>query len=258
MDFFYCCEVIADEVYTCTKPLIGTKEGDRIVRIGADNTPTKVIDEVAETCILTILRKYKLCARVVSEEAGVVEMTGKEGTVFLDPIDGTFNALAGIPFYALSIAFARDGVIQKAFVRNLAHNETFTAEIGKGAFVNGTPIHVSETKELNHSSLCMYGRKSHYGQISTLFQDIRRSRQFGASALELCYVAAGRLDGFIDIRGSLRVTDAAAGVLICREAGGEVTDSNGNAILFPDAVSIESCLMATNSTLHRDIIAYFR
>ncbi len=258
MDFFNCCNTIADEVSICITPLIGTKEGDRIVRTGADNTPTKVIDEIAEVCILNLIAKYQLCARVVSEEAGVVTMPGKDGTIFLDPLDGTFNALAAIPFYALSIAYAENGVIKKAFVRDLAHKETFTADIGKGAYVNGIPIKVSDTKELSRSALCMYRRKSHHAQIAHLNQQIRRSRQFGASALEICYVAAGRLDGFVDIRGMLRVTDVAAGVLICKEAGGEATDWNGNPIFFPDAVSIENCLIATNKILHTEIISCIR
>ena len=73
------------------------------------------------------------CRTLVSEECGKKDIGGGKGTIFLDPVDGTHNALAGIPFYALSIAYAEDGVVQQAFVRDLAHHETFTAERGGGA-----------------------------------------------------------------------------------------------------------------------------
>ncbi|MBN1167158.1 MAG: bifunctional fructose-bisphosphatase/inositol-phosphate phosphatase [Methanospirillaceae archaeon] len=258
MDFFTCCNMIADDVSVCIHPFIGTREGDRILRAGADNTPTRVIDDIAESCILKQIEKHMLCARVVSEEAGIISMPGPAGTIFLDPLDGTYNALATIPFYALSISFALNGEILKAFVKDLANNEIFTAEKGKGAFLNGTRIHVSHTADLGTSALCMYGLKKQRADLLDLSSIIRRSRQFGAIALELCYVAAGRLDGFIDIRGMLRVTDAAAGVLVCQEAGGEVTDTDKNPIPFPDAVSIKSNLIATNRILHSDVISHLR
>jgi myo-inositol-1(or 4)-monophosphatase len=87
---------------------------------------------------------------------------------------------------------------------------------------------------------------------------IRRWRLFGASALELCYVGCGRIDGFIDLRGTLRVTDAAAGMLVCTEAGGMVTDLEGNQIRFPNEVTIGRCLVATNTMLHYKVIEYLR
>jgi myo-inositol-1(or 4)-monophosphatase len=89
-------------------------------------------------------------------------------------------------------------------------------------------------------------------------QKIRRWRLFGASALELCYVGCGRIDGFIDIRGTLRVTDAAAGMLICSEAGGKVTDLNGKAVRFPEEVTVGRCMVATNDVLHHKVIEYLR
>ena len=74
----------------------------------------------------------------------------------------------------------------------------------------------------------------------------------------LCYIGAGRLDGFIDLRGTLRVTDAAAGMLVCSEAGGKVTDLNGHAIRFPNEVTVGRCLVATNGVLHHKVIEYLR
>ena len=91
-----------------------------------------------------------------------------------------------------------------------------------------------------------------------LGQKIRRWRLLGASALELCYIGCGRIDGFVDLRGTLRVTDAAAGMLVCTEAGGMVSDLEGKGIRFPNEVTIGRCLVATNRVLHHKVIEYLR
>jgi myo-inositol-1(or 4)-monophosphatase len=91
-----------------------------------------------------------------------------------------------------------------------------------------------------------------------LGQKIRRWRLLGASALELCYVGAGRLDAFIDLRGTLRVTDAAAGMLVCKEAGGTVTDLDGDRLDFPEDVTVGRSLIATNGMIHHKTIEYLR
>ena len=193
-----------------------------------------------------------------SENVYEREMGGEKGTIFLDPVDGTHNALAGIPFYALSIAYAEEGEVRQGFVRDLAHRETFTARQGKGAFLDGKPIRVSRTQLLEESAMSVYGRKFNPRPVLFLGQKIRRWRLLGASALELCYVAAGRLDGFIDLRATLRVTDAAAGMLVCEEAGGKVSDLEGRRIRFPDEVTVGKCLVASNGTLHGKVIEYLR
>jgi myo-inositol-1(or 4)-monophosphatase len=106
--------------------------------------------------------------------------------------------------------------------------------------------------------MSVYGRKFDPTRVMQLGMKIRRWRLFGASALELCYVGCGRIDGFIDLRGTLRVTDAAAGMLVCTEAGGMVTDLEGNQIRFPNEVAIGRCLVATNTMLHYKVIEYLR
>ncbi|WP_321508339.1 bifunctional fructose-bisphosphatase/inositol-phosphate phosphatase [uncultured Methanoregula sp.] len=258
MDFFSACNDMASDVTESISDLVGTAEGGITLKMGADKTPTKKIDQVAEDCVLHYLQENSLCSLLISEEAGRVEMDGGEGTIFLDPVDGTFNALAGIPFYALSLAYAREGVIEKAFVRNLAFEETFTAELGVSARCNGKSIHTSDIANLDECAVSVYGRKFNPSGVMHLGQKIRRWRLLGASALELCYVASGRIDAFIDLRGTLRVTDAAAGMLICAEAGGRVTDLEGNKIQFPDDVSIGRCLIATNGIVHHKVIEYLR
>jgi myo-inositol-1(or 4)-monophosphatase len=258
MDFQTECEHIASAVGDAIGPLIGTPDAGRNIRMGADGTPTKYIDLVAEECVIEYLASYPLCRTLISEEAGKVTLEGDDGTIFLDPIDGTYNAVAGIPFYALSIAYAEKGFVKDAFVRNLAGKETFTAKAGKGAFLNGNPVYVSKTSSLDKSALSVYGRKFDPGRAMQLGQKVRRWRLLGASALELSYVGCGRIDGFIDLRGTLRVTDAAAGMLICTEAGGKVSDLDGKPLRFPDEVSIGRCMVATNGVMHPKVIEYLR
>ncbi len=129
---------------------------------------------------------------------------GESGTIFLDPVDGTYNAVVGIPFYALSIAYAKDGgVVQAGYVQNLATGETFCAVRGGrgGACLDGRPIRVSEVSLLEESAMSVYGRKFDPTRVQMIGRKIRRWRLLGASALELCYVGCGRIDGFIDVRG---------------------------------------------------------
>lgn len=254
MNFFSSCDIIDKKVREITGPLIGTKEGGETVQMGADNTPTKRIDKVAEDCIIGYLKKFNLCQILVSEEAGRVTFDNGRGTIFLDPIDGTYNAIADIPFYALSIAYAENGIITKGYVANLATNEVFTAELGRGAFQNGRQISVSNVSDPGSSAISIYGTKNEPERVIELIKKARRVRQLGASALEISYVAAGKLDAFIDLRSTLRVTDAAAGVLICQEAGGIVSDKNGEQVLFPEDVTIGTSLVASNGHLHRSII----
>ena len=258
MEFLDACSILARDVQDAICDMVGTEKAGRTIRIGADHTPTKEIDQVAEDCILEFLGDHPLCRILISEEAGKVEFPGEAGTIFLDPIDGTYNAVAGIPFYALSLAYAEKGVVLQGFVRDLASGETFTAIRGKGAWLNGRPVTASRISNLNESAMSIYGRKFDPRRVMHLGQKIRRWRLLGASALELSYIGCGRIDGFIDIRGTLRVTDAAAGMLICTEAGGMVSDLEGMPIHFPDEVTIGRCMVATNGILHHKVIEYLR
>jgi myo-inositol-1(or 4)-monophosphatase len=258
MEFLLACNQMAELVNESICDLTGTAEGAETVKMGADLTPTKKIDQVAEDCIIAFLKEHPLCSLLVSEEAGKIKFSGNKGTIFLDPVDGTFNALAGIPFYALSLAYAEHGVVQQAFVRNLANGETFTAIKGKFARCDDQPIRVSAVSHLDESAMSVYGRKFDPTRMMQLGQKIRRWRLLGASALELCYIGCGRIDGFVDLRGTLRVTDAAAGMLVCTEAGGKVSDLDGKGIRFPNEVTIGRCLVATNGILHSKVIEYLR
>ena len=258
MEFLSACKEMTTAVKDAICDMEGTPAAGDTLRIGADLTPTKRIDQAAEDCIVEYLSSHHLCSLLVSEELGKKEFGSGKGTIFLDPIDGTYNAVAGIPFYALSIAYAVHGEVTQAFVCNLANGETFTAVRGKFSYCNNRPIRVSGISQLDECAMSVYGRKFDPTRVLQLGMKIRRWRLFGASALELCYVGCGRIDGFIDLRGTLRVTDAAAGMLVCTEAGGMVTDLEGNQIRFPDEVTIGKCLDATNNVLHHKVIEYLR
>jgi myo-inositol-1(or 4)-monophosphatase len=258
MEFLACCEEMARAVEDIVGDMAARPEAGRFVRTGAGGTPTRQIDQAAEDWIIDYLSTHALCRTLVSEECGRRDMGGKKGTIFLDPVDGTHNALSGIPFFALSIAYAEEGTVRQGFVRDLAHHETFTAERGRGAYLDKKPIRVSGTALLEESAMSVYGRKFNPAPVLFLGQKIRRWRLLGASALELCYVGSGRLDGFIDLRATLRVTDAAAGMLVCEEAGGKVSDLDGRNIRFPDEVTVGKCLVASNGTLHGKVIEYLR
>ncbi|KAF5085638.1 Fructose-1,6-bisphosphatase/inositol-1-monophosphatase [anaerobic digester metagenome] len=258
MEFIRACEDVAGAVRDAVAGMVGTPEAGAYVKMGADGTPTKKIDQVAEDIIVDYFTSHPFCRRLISEELGCAEMGGESGTIFLDPVDGTYNAVVGIPFYALSIAYAKEGVVQAGYVQNLATGETFCAVRGRGASLDGHPIRVSGVSLLEESAMSVYGRKFDPTRVQMIGRKIRRWRLLGASALELCYVGCGRIDGFIDVRGTLRVTDAAAGMLICEEAGGTVSDLEGNALVFPDEVSVGRSLVATNSIVHNKVIEYLR
>jgi myo-inositol-1(or 4)-monophosphatase len=258
MEFIRSCEEMAAYLEEEIRDLVGKPSAGEFVMMGADGTPTKVIDKVAEDLIIDYLSSRSLCDTLISEEKGIAKVGNGQGTIFLDPIDGTHNAISGIPFYSISIAYLDDGEITKAFVKDLAHDETFTAIKGQGAFLNEKPIRVSDTALLEESTLSLYGRKFNPATVLRLGQKIRRWRLLGSSALELCYVACGRLDGFVDVRGTLRVTDAVGGILICQESGGTVTDKNGELMEFPKEVTIGKCLVATNSMIHQKVVEYLQ
>ncbi|HDQ07471.1 MAG TPA: bifunctional fructose-bisphosphatase/inositol-phosphate phosphatase [Methanoculleus sp.] len=254
MHFLDSCAVMADKVEEAICGLAGDPRAGAVVGMGADGTPTKYIDKVAEDIIFGYLRDHGLCSGAISEEAGRCDMPSGEGTVIVDPIDGTSNAISGIPYYALSIAREIDGHPEEAFIRDLAHHETFTALRGRGAWLDGRPIRVSETCRLDKATVSLYGRRYQPESLLGLGKRIRRWRLLGASALELAYVGAGRIDAFVDLRGSLRITDAAAGMLICREAGGLISGTDNTGIRYSGDVREGARLVATNGLLHAEII----
>lgn len=234
-----------------------SREAGEIMGMGADGTPTAKIDLVAEDAIMEVLKTDGRSVRVISEELGEKVLgDSPEFSLILDPLDGTYNAVVGIPFYNVSIAVASPDLSKICFgyVRNLAMEEEYFAEAGKGAYLNGKAIEPTRNADLHTLCISAYGYRKNAARSQKLQSNIRRIRVLGSVALELCYVASGKLDAYVDVRNALRVTDIAAGQLILTEAGGTVTDSLGKPLNLPANVVHRVEMVASNGHVHEKLL----
>jgi myo-inositol-1(or 4)-monophosphatase len=195
---------------------------------------------------------------VLSEESGLVTFgENPEYICVLDPLDGTHNAIHGIPFYSVSIAIARYSEnasledIGYGLVMNLKTGDVFEAGKGKGARFNGETIS-AEDKRLDESTFCIYMRND-TGVLNRLLHGVKRIRNMGSVALELCHVAKGDYHGLVDLRNLLKVTDVAAGKLILEEAGGICTPDAG--ILGLEGIPVVAC---SSEKLYKDVAKLLR
>jgi len=194
------------------------------------------IDKAAEREIISSLRKAYPEHLILAEESGASGDAARAGGYqwIVDPLDGTTNFMRGIPHFAVSIACVRDGRLEHAVVLDPVRREEFTATRGAGAQLNGRRIRVSARAGLKEAVLgtgipfCEPSIKELPAYLQTLEQFASRTagiRRAGAAALDLAYVAAGRLDGFWEI--GLQPWDIAAGALLVQEAGGLISDFDG-------------------------------
>ncbi len=204
--------------------------------IGAGGDITKKIDLAAEDTLIKTLQDNSVSCTLISEEAGIkkIGLTPSDFYVTTDPLDGSTNAVRGIPFMATSIAVSTVPYLQDvdtALVSDIFHNITYTAQRDQGAYRNGERIKPSETHTLEESVVGIdfntFRRRELVDKLKKVLIKARHFRHFGANALEICYVADGTTDAFIDIRGKLRVTDIAAAYLIILEAGGIMVSPEG-------------------------------
>ena len=232
---------------------------------GAGGDPIKPVDLAAEKAIVEILQQHNVSFTLISEESGVKEFgnAAEECYVTVDPIDGTTNLVRGIPFYASSIAVSSEPILSTvyaALVTDLCHDTTYTAQEGKGAFRDGKKITTSTLTSLDEAvvglDLNSYKVKEIVPQLTDLIQKTKHLRHFGANALELCYVADGTTEAFIDIRGKLRTTDMAAGFLILKEAGGTITSPLGHALdVKLDPKQKIKFIASGNTQIHKTILS---
>jgi myo-inositol-1(or 4)-monophosphatase len=215
--------------------------------------PVTETDLKAERAILAILSKECPAHTVVTEESAQPERIS-EFLWIIDPLDGTTNFTHGYPCVAVSVALYRNNEPLLGVVFDPLHDEMFCAERGKGSRLNGAPLRVSATPSLEKSLLCTgfpYKLREEpadnfeiFRKLSVLAQGIRRD---GSAAIDICYVAAGRFDGFWE-RG-LKPWDTAAAVLILEEAGGRATDYSGGAFQpFLNEIA------ASNGLIHDDLL----
>jgi myo-inositol-1(or 4)-monophosphatase len=254
-----CSQKVREEVI----PLIKTDEGRKTFGIGAGGDQMKRIDLVAEEAITKTLEKHKVSCTLISEESGVKKIGDQPSKFYVttDPLDGTTNAIRGAPFIATSIAVSKTTQLQNvetALVSDLLHNITYTAQQGKGASRNGQKIKPSQLSSLEEAVLGVdfntYKTAQVASQLTRVLEKTKHFRHFGANALELCYVADGTTEAFLDIRGKLRVTDIAAAYLILLEAGGAITAPKGNKLDAPLTPTQRVSFIATgNPRLHKKI-----
>ena len=211
-------------------------------------------DRRAEEIVREELAKARPDYGFLGEEGGATAGPDKSHRWIVDPLDGTTNFLHGIPHFAVSIALERNGVIVAALTYNPANDELFTAERGKGAFLNDRRLRVAGRQKLAEAvvacGLPHYGR----GDLATAREEIFAAqrhfaglRRFGAATLDLAYIAAGRFDAYWE--RDLSPWDLAAGILLVREAGGFVTDLDGG-----DAILTKGHVGAGNDTMHRELL----
>jgi len=217
------------------------------------NNPVTEADHASEKAIMAIIKAKYPDHYILSEEAGQIIQDSAYKWI-IDPIDGTINFAHGIPLNCVSIGIEHDGEIILGAVYNPHMDEFFIAEKGKGAFLNDKPIRVSAEKEVIKACL-VTGFPYTYldmanGPLEIFERFIRKGvpvRRLGSAAIDLCWVAAGRFDGFYEHK--LEAWDSSAGYLIVEEAGGKVTDFKGDKFS-----PYQHRILATNGKIHDDML----
>ncbi|MDI6744812.1 MAG: inositol monophosphatase family protein [Thermodesulfovibrionales bacterium] len=225
---------------------------------GASGDKTFPIDKKAEEIIISKLEASGEPLTIVSEEAGIRDIKGGGRKVLIDPIDGSKNAIAGIPFYCASIAVADGdtiGKIETAYVINLVNGDEFWAEKDKGAFLNNEKISTQKDKEMYLIAYEAQTPGKDIKEIMPLLSKSRKTRCLGATALDLAYLACGSISVFVNPSLS-RSFDFGGGWLLVKEAGGIFTDVKGNSIEVAE-ISLKkntSLLASGNEELHEEAL----
>lgn len=228
---------IADAVQAAIEKIPNSRCKGEEVCMGADGTPTSQIDKVAENAALMHIQSNRIPLNILSEEIGFVD-NGAEETLVMDPIDGTSNAIAGIPYFTISLAVGTSKLsdIRLGYLRNPVTGDVYTAEKGKGAFKNGCPIHVRKAVMDDLFVMIYMGNGAHPDAFA-LAKRVKSSRSLGCASLEMAIVGEGEADGFLmkseKYTRAIRIVDIAASTIILREAGGEVYDLEGNVLDMP-------------------------
>lgn len=212
------------------------------------------VDGQSEALLVAEIRRRFDGHRILSEEVGALD--GREEHLwYIDPLDGTVNYAHGVPIFSVSIAYAHRGTVRLGAVYDPLRDEMFLAERGQGAWLNGRRLRVSQTQELQRSLLvtgfpydAWHTDRDNFEYFVRFARCTQGVRRLGSAALDLCYVAAGRFDGYWEL--SLKPWDAAAGALIAEEAGAIVTRVDGTA----DYLSPPLSILAAPPALHRQML----
>jgi fructose-1,6-bisphosphatase/inositol monophosphatase family enzyme len=220
----------------------------RLVGMGADGTPTAAIDRVAEDAILRKVEDFGNRVNILSEEHEFIDH-GRPDTLVVDPIDGTYNALHGIPSFSVALAVGRKDLmgIRYGLVRELVTGEVYYGERGEGAWVDGRPLKTA-LWDPEESLFDLYLGRAAHPLAFDLAKRPRRVRNLGVASLDMGLVARGAahlyLMATVEEGLRLRVSDIAASTLFVREAGGEVYDLDRNPLNMPLHPRARSNLLA--------------
>lgn len=230
------------------------------VGIGASGDKTYRIDKVAEDLIVSGLDESGEPLTIISEELGIRDLKGGGRKVLIDPVDGSRNAVSGIPFYCTSIAVANGntvGDIELAYVLNLVSGDEFWAGKDKGAFLNGERITTQNDDILYLVAYEAQSPSKDIARMTPLLSASRKTRCFGSTALDLSYLAYGAISIFANPSPS-RSFDFAGGWLIVKEAGGVFTDIKGNGIetIELGLKKSTSLLVSGNIRLHEKALKF--
>jgi len=238
------CWKLSEEIKTAVEGSKRSGSAHEIIDKDPSGGNTYCLDKRAEDAVINYLTKNGIKCTLISEEIGRVEL-GDEFTMILDPVDGSNNAISGLPFYCTSLAILRDSP-DYGLVRNLGWDEWFEGISNYGALVNGRPLEYTA-----HSNMIsVYTRKGRY--IDELREVTNKLRCLGSVALEICYVANGSLLAFVDARGKMRATDIAAARIVLESSGGIVTDLNGDPLdIEENHVNVVAC---ADKEVHRQIL----
>lgn len=253
---------IALNVYDAIHPILGSKKAAEKAQRGAGGDISMQIDLIAENIVINTLENEKVNLLLISEELGEKYIGNKEKAInsqnvlIIDPVDGSNNAVRGIPYCSISIAYAigksiKD--IKKAVVLDLVSKDIYWAVKGEGAYLNDKKIHVSN---LDLSDNCFFElnlpKKNAFKNIERLkpiIERFHRIRILGSSALTLCQVAKGSMEAFINLRESNRLVDVAAGFLILKEANGQFFSLDGSEIDQKLSIDLKFPFIACNANL---------
>ena len=257
----------AAEVRRAIKSLIGSRESGEVVGLGAGGGFSKYIDIVAERAVVEYLDRSSIPCVLVSEESGVKRIGEGEPEVYLilDSVDGTTNAVRGINFISTSIAASpsdKFNDIEAAVVMRLDDGGVYTAEKGGGAKYNDADIQPSDVRVLNKAVISVELSRSpgNIDRVVPILKEAKSVRSLGSGALEICHVASGQLDAYVDVRRMIRTTDIAAATLIIKEASGVILKPNGEPLDNVQLTRLErfSLIAAANTELFNQIASLLR
>lgn len=246
------------EIVKSIKPLFERREEAGHIKAKGEQDFVTEVDTAVEQFVSDKLMKLYPDIQIFGEEKDNSDIDFTGDVWILDPVDGTTNLIHDFRFSALSLGYSEAGDLCFGVVYQPFTDELYCAEKGKGAYLNEQRIHVSDANTL-HDSLISFGTNPYlrgelsdkdFESINSIFKACVDVRRMGAASLDLCYVAAGRCEGFFERR--LKPWDFAAGTVIVREAGGEVIDYEGKEIDHTRATPV----LATNGKITKELLGY--